>query len=338
MIKKIITGIILIAIVTGIILWSRASSKIHYNDEGTVGNSAGNLYNGGLFCEIDGIIYFSNYKDDGALYSMNSDCTDVQRLSGDKAASINADSHYIYYSRRNYDKENSSVNALDFYNSGLSRMSRADGTLAMLTESVNCVSLLYGNTLYYQHYDNENGIQLHRVDIDQKNAGRMSQDSLIPASVRDGVLYYSGVVFDHALHAMSLPAGIDNVISEDYCYLPIAMPDYLYYIAPHDGYSLCRRDYEGGAPETLVADFCFTYNITPDERYLFYQIDGGKDNRIVQLDLTTGISTTLIDGNFKQIHITSKFAFFYDFIESSVYAYDIESKVLSLFKPPVLEK
>ena len=55
-------------------------------------------------------------------------------------------------------------------------------------------------------------------------------------------------------------------------------------------------------------------------------------------DLTTGISTTLIDGNFKQIHITSKFAFFYDFIESSVYAYDIESKVLSLFKPPVLEK
>ena len=47
--RQIVERIILIAIVTGIILWSRASSKIHYNDEGTVGNSAGNLYNGGLF-------------------------------------------------------------------------------------------------------------------------------------------------------------------------------------------------------------------------------------------------------------------------------------------------
>ncbi|MDE7299578.1 MAG: DUF5050 domain-containing protein, partial [Lachnospiraceae bacterium] len=231
MIKKIIIGIILIALATGIGLWAHFSSKMYYNDADTVGNSAGNLYNGGLFCEIDGTIYFSNYKDDGALYSMDADCSNVQRLSSDKAASINADSHYIYYSRRNYAKDNSSVNALDFHNSGIYRMNRENGSLEMLTESVNCVSLLYGNTIYYQHYDNDNLIQFYRVDIDKKNAGRMSQDALIPASVRNGVLYYSGVLFDHELHALTLPAGIDSIVSEDYCYLPVAMPNYLYYIA-----------------------------------------------------------------------------------------------------------
>ena len=36
------------------------SDYIPMNPEGTVGNTAGNLNNGGLFCEYDGKVYFSN--------------------------------------------------------------------------------------------------------------------------------------------------------------------------------------------------------------------------------------------------------------------------------------
>ena len=43
--------------------------------EGTLGNTAGNLNNRGLFCEYNGKVYFSNAYDDGTLYSMNPDET-----------------------------------------------------------------------------------------------------------------------------------------------------------------------------------------------------------------------------------------------------------------------
>ena len=51
------------------------------NPPGTVGNTAGNLYNSGLFCEYDGTVYFSNAADNGALYSMNVDETEVKKLN-----------------------------------------------------------------------------------------------------------------------------------------------------------------------------------------------------------------------------------------------------------------
>ena len=39
------------------------SNRISMNPDGTVGNSAGNLNNEGLFCEYDGRVYFSNTAD-----------------------------------------------------------------------------------------------------------------------------------------------------------------------------------------------------------------------------------------------------------------------------------
>ena len=45
------------------------NTKTLYNKEFVLGNSAGNLYNGGLFCKQEDTIYFSNMNDDGALYT-----------------------------------------------------------------------------------------------------------------------------------------------------------------------------------------------------------------------------------------------------------------------------
>ncbi len=96
--KTIIFIFVLALIIGGFTALSHYSNKVYYNEEDVTGNLAGNLYNGGLYCEVDGTIYFSNPADDGALYSMAPDCTDVKKLSTDKVASINADEHYIYYS------------------------------------------------------------------------------------------------------------------------------------------------------------------------------------------------------------------------------------------------
>ena len=62
-----IAGVILLAILLMVILGGR----IPMNDDATVGNTPGNLNNGGYFCEMDGRVYFANAYDNFALYSMN---------------------------------------------------------------------------------------------------------------------------------------------------------------------------------------------------------------------------------------------------------------------------
>lgn len=336
--KKTIIFLLVVALVIGgFAALTHYANKVYYNEDDTTGNTAGNLYNGGLYCEIGDTIYFANPSDDGAFYSMDTDCTNVKKLSTDKVASLNADEHYVYYSLRNYAKENISVSVLTFRNTGIYRYARKNGRVAMLFDGANAVSCLYGNTIYYQHYDTKTAIQLHKVDIDKKNAGLVNTDGMVPASIYNGVLYYAGDEKDHYIHALNLATGSNSVLVHANSSMPIAMPGGIYYIAMNDGYAIYRVGYDGSGPEKLVDEFCFTYNITPDEHYLFYQIDGGDDNRIVRLDLTTGIAQTIMDGNFKQIHVTSRYVFFSDFDDTHTYAYQRSDGTVNIFEPPVLE-
>ena len=335
--KTIIFIFVLALIIGGFTALSHYSNKVYYNEEDVTGNLAGNLYNGGLYCEVDGTIYFSNPADDGALYSMAPDCTDVKKLSTDKVASINADEHYIYYSRRNYAKESSTIIIFNFENTGIYRYTKKNGKLKQLFGGANGVSCLYGNTIYYQHYDEQTAIQLYGVGIDREHEGKISTDGGIPASIYGGILYYAADDKDHYLHALNLNTKEDQVIFYDNCFMPVAMPGGIYYIASSDNYAIYRIGYDGGDPVKLVDEFCFTFNITEDEKFLFYQIDGGDDNRLVCLDLTTGISRTIMDGNFKQINITSQFVFFTDFSDLYTYAYQRDTGIVNRFEPPVLK-
>ena len=61
---------VLAAIFVIIGIFDHQTNKIHYNTSYVNGNTAGNLYNAGLFCESNGTIFFSNPDDDYRLYSM----------------------------------------------------------------------------------------------------------------------------------------------------------------------------------------------------------------------------------------------------------------------------
>ena len=45
-------------------------NKTKYNESYVNGNTAGNLYNAGLFCESNGTVFFANPDDKYRLYSM----------------------------------------------------------------------------------------------------------------------------------------------------------------------------------------------------------------------------------------------------------------------------
>ena len=53
------------------------------------------------YTAADGTIYFANPSNSSKLYSMNSDGSDLTKISDDVATFINADDNYIYYVRNN---------------------------------------------------------------------------------------------------------------------------------------------------------------------------------------------------------------------------------------------
>ena len=73
-ISIIIAVIVIIALIAAAAIFHYLSNRTHFNEGYVNGNTAGNLYNGGLFCEYDGTVYFSNPSDGGKLYSMSPDC------------------------------------------------------------------------------------------------------------------------------------------------------------------------------------------------------------------------------------------------------------------------
>ena len=98
--RKVITILSILCIAAlciGTAIAISASHKIKLNPDYVVGNTAGNLYNGGTFCEDDEYVYFSNAYDNGALYRMRPDESDMKKLVSTQVSSINSGGDYLYY-------------------------------------------------------------------------------------------------------------------------------------------------------------------------------------------------------------------------------------------------
>ena len=334
-----ILSAVFVCLIISLMVLSAMSQTTRQNDGTVLGSTAGNLYNGGLFCEYDGIIYFANHNDDNSLYRMNAaDCSDIEKLHHDRVCYLNADENYLYYSRMNHQKEDGSASIFTLFNTGLYRVNRsnAKNLQSILTKPCG-LTLLYGNELFYQHYEEGEGLSLHRVGTDGENNIELSSEALLPACVNRGLFYYSGVNKDHDLHILNPDTGETSTLLERSTYLPIVCEEGIYFMTLGD-YAIHRYDMVTGTSQKLISEPCATYNISNDGRYLYYQVDRTDNNRICVLDLETMTSTTILEGDYSQIHVTSNYVFFTDFMETTVYAYATDnSGVLSLFNPPVEE-
>lgn len=93
----ILAGILILAVFLALGLYSLFSGKVQMNPEGTVGNTAGNLNNRGLFCEYNDTVYFSNPLDGGTLYAMDPDESNLRKLNSVQVCNILAGGEYLYY-------------------------------------------------------------------------------------------------------------------------------------------------------------------------------------------------------------------------------------------------
>ena len=113
---------------------------------------------------------------------------------------------------------------------------------------------------------------------------------------------------------------------------------YIYYISVENNYALCRIRPDGTDRQILIDEFCSTFNISNDGKYLFFQLDNTANHSLSKLDLTTMEQDIVLEGDYKQLHITDKYLFFTSFDDLETYAYSHDgTNTLNLFNPPVLE-
>ena len=335
------TNIIVILIGIAFILVfviARFSGRVIPNTEGAVGNSACNIYNGGLFCADDERIYFSNLKDGGSLYSMSKDLSDFEYMQEDTAGYINNTSNYIVYSRLNYTRNDSVKHVLQFSYSGIYRVTKkgSHSIGGIYSYDVGSVGLI-GNEVYYQKHEKDGNMNLYRAGLDGKNDELLLEEKVVPGTLTSSKIYYAGAEDDHYIYSFDPDSKQKVVIYKGNCYQPALIGGNIYFISLSKNYNIAKIDEFGQNPTILVDEKCDFYNVTPDEQYIVYQVDDGKNNRLEMMNLSTLEKTVIKKGDYNSINIIGDRVFFREFGTDEVYYFTLSSpSQVDTFNPPDL--
>lgn len=306
-----ITAIILC--IGGFFAYNLLNSKFEYNIPTAVGNTAGNLNNGGLFCEYEGKIYFSNPADNGYLYVMNTDCTEPKKLNEDSVSSINVYGNHIFYVKNNF-----YVNKGSFGNHfGVFRTDLDGQNAESLYNSLAGVAALYGNHLYYQHYDSQSPLSFYRAKIDNTENIKLSDTPINPASIVQGEIYFSNPENKNYISSYNVNNDIINVVYPANSYLVDASDNYIYYIDLDKNYSLVRLNLLNNTIELLYENEggkVINYNRCGNK--IFFQIEGDNSG-LYRMNLNGTQVEFIASGNISRISCTSQYTFFQYFHDST---------------------
>lgn len=335
--KRFFIFLIVISLLVITVLLIKITSRIPENPTDYTGNTAGNLYNRGLFAEDENYIYFANLADNFRLYRTTHDLADTVRLNKDSVEYINPDasSTFLYYSRINYRQNTNGNTVFDLLDSGIYRYNLKNGGLSRLyTETCGTV-LLGGNNLFYQTHGGDGNFDFYSLAVNKENAkaSLITSEHIQPVNFRNGLLYYSGVTNDHCLYALSPETGDSALFADLDCFRPVVTENGTYFLSQKHQYSLFYLPNNDDTATLITNERVSSYNISKDGRTLFYQIDGGKNNRLCRYDIATEQETELLQGDFSNLNTVSDYLFFTDFAESTCYCYDISTGSLSQFMP-----
>ncbi len=308
-IKPLLFAGILVSILFISLILSSVTGKIPSNDISTTGNTAGNLNNGGLFCELDNKVYFANSYDNGCLYSMNADETEFTKLTTSKVSSINAAGKHLYYFM-NSDAGGTGLGYIlrtfGIYRSTLS------GTHTECLVKDACVTMqLCGDYIYYQRYNNKDFTKFHKVKTDKSEDIRVSDLIINPAACHNGIIYYNGQATDHYLYALDTRTDESSVIYEGNLWYPAYHEGYIYFMDVAENYRLCRYSLTEQTTEVLTNDRVDTFNV--GNSYIYYQKNDSVSPALMRMRLDGSSPELIAEGNYTNIHITSRYVYFNEF-------------------------
>lgn len=313
--KKVLGIIIAVLVLCGIIgavVLSKYLSRIPDNPADTIGNTSGNLNNKGLYCESDGYIYFANIYDNNYLYRMEPGGTNAEKLIDVPVSYINAGGDYLYFYFD--DPGGTKFMGIAGRMSGIYRLKKGETDFVCLDKCTSGVLNLIGNTLYYEHYDNTNGMQLYHSSLDGKDKGLSVPEIVNPACVISGDIYYSEQ--DSQILKLYRPGSSEGRVFMDYAvYNPVVDGSDIYFMNMKDDYCLYRYSLSDGHLDKITDERIDTFNVYGG--MIFYQRN--QNPALIRVNSDGSGAVVIAEGNYENINCTSNFTFFSPFKEKETY-------------------
>lgn len=337
--KKIIIGIVVVLLLVGggIFVHKLANPETKMNEGYVNGNTAGNLYNGGLFCENNGVIFFANPSDGGKLYSMDSNGNNLEKLSNDVATYINADENYVYYIRNNAG-QSLDFNFIAFHRNALVRIDR-DGDNPVILDTEPCLyASLIGNYIYYIHYDKLEASTLYKVRIDGEEQQQVMSEAVFTCNADGQYFYYNGMSADGNIHRYDTATDSTSILYEGNSYQPIVKDGVdVYYIDGDTDCSIVHTNINFDNPSFITRDSVDAYNIYGS--YIYYQRFDEDGSALCMIKNDGTEFQVLKEGDYCDIHVTSYYVFFREYHSGDMYYFPrTNPNEIEKFTPGTLEK
>lgn len=325
--KAMLPILLILAVILIFGIASALKGRVKMNAPGTTGNTPGNLYNGGLFCESGGKVFFVNTYDGNTLYSMNIDGTDLQKLTVVPVSMLCADEHYIYYYQQPADKSSGVDYVITTH--GLFRASGNGKNAVCLTRDYVFNMQLVDNYIYYITRENSMPL-LRKLKIDQSENIPLVQLSINPACAVNGMFYYNGVETNHYLYAWNTQTDSPYVVWEGNIWNPVYDNGYIYYMDVPENYRLCRYSLSTDSVEILTHDRIDCFNVGGG--YIYYQANSATSPALKKMNLDGSNVEIVAEGNYTAIHMTSRYVYFQLFGEQTpIYQVPLGTTSVSTF-------
>ena len=325
----------LLVILAGVALFfTFRSRKIPMNDPVVAGNTPGNAYNNGYFCESDGLVYFANPLDNNCLYVMNPDETGYKKLTRMGASHINVGGDYLYYY---LDPSHTKAT------SGVETAAREYGIYRSLKNGKQQKNLLRvgvrqlnlgGSYLYYVALkDNGNGGDLWKIRIDKEENEIVQPGMINPSCYVSGSLYYAGAGASHDIYAMDTVNGniVRQILPGNYSF-PQIVGDTVYFLDNARDYCLCSAPLYGGVPTILTTDRVDTFNVYGP--YIFYA--SSTQNALKRMRTDGSENLVVLGGIYHSICVTSRYVYFKPYGDNyTTYHMPVNGGAASVFMPEV---
>jgi hypothetical protein len=319
---RIIIPIVVVAAVIAVLAIvknaARKTKEVPLNPSGTVGNTAGNLYNGGFFAENDGIIYFSNFYDKGKLYSYDPASGKCIKIANGSASLINAAGGYVYY----YSSTASDQAGLGYVRNGrgIYRLKLKDKDSIMVAEGESDGVILLDNSLLFTLFkageknDGNADITLCTVPIGGGKPSPLISGHPNVGGNSGGLLYYSLMQETGILQSLDPVTGANTEIPGAHrMYLPDPDGQKIYFLDADDDYHLKVWDQSDQSTRVIADERCDTFNRHGD--IIYYQTSGkGEDAYALKRVNTDGTGLeTVAAGVYSNISIAGGYVFFRNF-------------------------
>ncbi|MCR4642919.1 MAG: DUF5050 domain-containing protein [Lachnospiraceae bacterium] len=307
----------LIILVAVLRLAGKSAAAIPKNPPGTTGSSAGNLYNGGSFCESDGIVFFSNPYDGGSIYAMNPDQSGIRKVVTADASLINCAGGYLYY----FSASSAGQSGLGYVRDGrgIYRVDSAGKRNILLKQITTDTLLLYGNELLYTNFTEDEKKQsavvtLSSISIDGETERPLLSEHPKLGCVVGTEVWYAGMDGDHHLHALDPLSISKREVTSLNMYEPDEDNGLVYFLDMDDDMHLKVWSSSDNSVRIISEERIETFNRYGDTIYYQTIDESGANNYAFKRIRTDGSGEEVIyEGVVRDIQVTSQYVYFRDY-------------------------